>query len=229
MFQKGPTCFKRTPYVGKEAPMLPIYEASWRMFFPLSWKSSTFFFWIAWHWLDQGAEGARGKFAIEERKPGMNTHRGLRRAELGMVFLLEITLLHCAIQMTSTCFKIRTVCYHEHDHYCNQLLLALADGVSVKVVWYKRCKFCLVFSALSTTEEASHSWGETFGDQKRQRLVFGNLLEKEDPARITQKWKSSICCCKPGPICGPYAAHRWPYAFGRYQAFLGRPRTSWFR
>ena len=31
---------------------------------------------------------------------------------------------------------------------------------------------------LSTTEEASHSWGETFGDQKRHRLVCGKLLEK---------------------------------------------------
>ena len=26
-------------------------------------------------------------------------------------------------------------------------------------------------------EEASHSWGETFGDQKRHRLVCGKLLE----------------------------------------------------
>ena len=28
---------------------------------------------------------------------------------------------------------------------------------------YKRCTFCPVFFALSTTEEASHSWGEAFG------------------------------------------------------------------
>ena len=89
--------------------------------------------------------------------------------------------------MTSTCFKIRTVCYHQHDHFCNQLFLALTDSVSVKVVLYKRCKFCPVFFALSTTEEASNSWGETFGDQKRHRLVCGKLLEKDDLARITQK------------------------------------------
>ena len=33
---------------------------------------------------------------------------------------------------------------------------------------------------------------ETFGDQKRHRLVCGKLLEKHDPARITQK----LYCCK---------------------------------
>ena len=78
--------------------------------------------------------------------------------------------------------------------FCNQLFLALTDvtdaaltDASVKVVLYKRCKFCPVFFALSTTEEASHSWGETFCDQKRHRLVCGKLLEKDDPARITQK------------------------------------------
>ena len=43
---------------------------------------------------------------------------------------------------------------------------------------YNRCTFCPVFFALSTTEEASHSWGETFGDQKRHGLVCGKLLEK---------------------------------------------------
>ena len=89
--------------------------------------------------------------------------------------------------MTSTCFKICTVCYDQHDHFffCNQLFLALTDvtdvaltDASVKVVLYKRCKFCPVFFALSTTEESSHSWGETFGDQKRHRLVCGKLLEK---------------------------------------------------
>ena len=87
--------------------------------------------------------------------------------------------------MTSTCFKIRTVCYHQHDHFCNQLFLALTDvtsialtDASVKVVLYKRCKFCPVFFALSTTtEEASHSGGEKFGDQQRHRLVCGKLLE----------------------------------------------------
>ena len=54
--------------------------------------------------------------------------------------------------------------------FCNQLFLALTDetvvvltDASVKVVLYKRCTFCPVFFALSTTEEASHSWGETFG------------------------------------------------------------------
>ena len=39
----------------------------------------------------------------------------------------------------------------------------------------------------SWKEDASRSWGETFGDQKRHRLVCGKLLEKDDPARITQK------------------------------------------
>ena len=79
--------------------------------------------------------------------------------------------------------------------FCSQLFLALTDvndvaltDASVKVVLYKRCTFCPVFFALSTTEEASHSWGETFGDQKRHRLVCG-LLENHDPARITQKDK----------------------------------------
>ena len=54
--------------------------------------------------------------------------------------------------------------------FCNQLFLALTDetvvaltAASVKVVLYNRCTFCPVFFALSTTEEASHSWGETFG------------------------------------------------------------------
>ena len=96
--------------------------------------------------------------------------------------------------MTSTCFKICTVCYHQHDHFCNQLFLALTDvtdvaliDASVKVLLYKRWKFCPVFFALSTSEEASHSWGETFGDRKRHRLVCGKLLENHDPARITQK------------------------------------------
>ena len=78
--------------------------------------------------------------------------------------------------------------------FCNQLFLALTvvtdvalTDTSVKVVLYKRCTFCPVFFALSTTEEASHSWGETFGDQKHHRLVCGKLLENHDPARITQK------------------------------------------
>ena len=65
--------------------------------------------------------------------------------------------------------------------FCNHLFLGLTDvtdvaltDASVKVVLCKRCTFCPVFFALSTTEEASHSWGETFGDQKRHRLVCGN-------------------------------------------------------
>ena len=92
--------------------------------------------------------------------------------------------------------KIRTVCYHQHYLFCNQLFLALTDvtdvalndaSVKVPVVLYKRCTFCPVFFALSTIKKASHSWGETFGDQKRHRLVCGKLLENHDPARITQK------------------------------------------
>ena len=74
---------------------------------------------------------------------------------------------------------------YAHGPHCFWRLLIVR--VSVKVVLYKRCKFCPVFFALSTTEEASHSWGETFGDQKRHRLVCGKLFEKDDSARITQK------------------------------------------
>ena len=80
---------------------------------------------------------------------------------------------HRVVHMTRTCFKIRTVCYPQHDHFffiCTQLFLALTvvtvvvlTDASVKVVLYKRCTFCPVFFALSTTEEASHSWGETYG------------------------------------------------------------------
>ena len=44
---------------------------------------------------------------------------------------------------------------------------------------YKRYIFCPVFFALSTTEEASHSWGETFGGQKCHRLVCGKLMEDD--------------------------------------------------
>ena len=51
---------------------------------------------------------------------------------------------------------------------------------------------CPVFFALPTTEEASHSWGETFGDQKCHRLVCGKLLENHHPARITQKLYSIV-------------------------------------
>ena len=40
---------------------------------------------------------------------------------------------------------------------------------------YKRCKFCPVFFALSTTtEEASHNWGETFGDTSVIGWCVGN-------------------------------------------------------
>ena len=83
--------------------------------------------------------------------------------------------------------------------FCNQLFLALTDvthvaltDASVKVVLYKRCTFCPVFFARSTTEEASHSWGETFGDQKRHRLVCGKLLKNHDPARITEKKNDTV-------------------------------------
>ena len=58
------------------------------------------------------------------------------------------------------------------------LLYNTTFDTCIKVVLYKRCKFCPVFFALSTTEEASRSWGETFGDQKRHRLVCEKLLEK---------------------------------------------------
>ena len=69
--------------------------------------------------------------------------------------------------------------------FCNQFsFLALTDSVSVKVVLYKRCKFCPVFFGLSTAEEASHSRGETFGDQKRHRLVCEKLLEMHRPNQI---------------------------------------------
>ena len=66
--------------------------------------------------------------------------------------------------------------------------VALTDA-SVKVVLYKGCKFCpVLFFARTTTEEASHSWGETFGDHKRQRLVCGKLLEKQLQDCI-KKWR----------------------------------------
>ena len=41
-----------------------------------------------------------------------------------------------------------------------------------------------------------------FGDQKRQRLVCGKILEKDDPARIIQKLyhflsiQHTLCCSK---------------------------------
>ena len=82
----------------------------------------------------------------------------------------------------------------------NKLFLALTDRVSVKVVSYKRCKFCPVFFALSTTEEASHSWGEMFGDQKRHRLMCGELLEKNDLASSLKNYTS----LSPLFICSPF-------------------------
>ena len=111
--------------------------------------------------------------------------------------------------MTRTCFKIRTVCYHQHDHFfCNQLFLALTNvtdvaltDASVKVGLYKRCTFCPVFFAVSTTEEAAHSLGEVFGDQKRNRLVCGKLLknfQKNFWGRSSHRqcrwiWQLTIC------------------------------------
>ena len=53
---------------------------------------------------------------------------------------------------------------------------------------------------VSTTEEASHSLGETFGDQKRHRVVIGKLLEKDVPARITQKLFSSLLLSREEPL-----------------------------
>ena len=71
--------------------------------------------------------------------------------------------------------------------FCNQFFLALTDvtvvaltDASVKVVLYKRCTFCPVFFALSTTEEASHSWGETFG---RSEASKAGVLETIDQQR----------------------------------------------
>ena len=75
--------------------------------------------------------------------------------------------------------------------FCNQLFLALTDvtvvaltDASVKVVLYKRCTFCPVFFALSTTEEASHSWGETFGRSEASKAgvweTIGRIMTRPE-------------------------------------------------
>ena len=61
-------------------------------------------------------------------------------------------------------------------------------------------QLCEASSVVSATAEASHSWGETFGDQKRHRVVIGKLLEKDDPARITQKLFSSLLLSREEPL-----------------------------
>ena len=72
-----------------------------------------------------------------------------------------------------------------------QLFLALTDvtvvaltDASVKVVLYKRCTFCPVFFALSTTEEASHSWGETFGRSEASKAgvweTIGRIMTRPE-------------------------------------------------
>ena len=65
----------------------------------------------------------REAFAIEERKPAMNRNKGVEKSRTwnGLFYLT----IHRAVHMTSTCFKTRTVCYHQHDHFFNQLFLAL--------------------------------------------------------------------------------------------------------
>ena len=100
--------------------------------------------------------------------------------------------------------------------FCNQLFLALTDvaltDASVKVVLHKRCKFCPVFFALSTTEEASHSWGETFGDQKRHRLVCGKLLENSPFNQLNSSRASWLSwkLCDFGPSGTRFEFHRGP-------------------
>ena len=47
-----------------------------------------------------------------------------------------------AVHMTSTCFKIRAVCDHQHDHFCNHLFLAPVKlRIKVHVGLYKVSKF----------------------------------------------------------------------------------------
>ena len=75
--------------------------------------------------------------------------------------------------------------------FCDQLFLALTDvtvvaltDASVKVVLYKRCTFCPVLFALSTTEEASHSWGETFGRSEASKAgvweTIGRIMTRPE-------------------------------------------------
>ena len=131
----------------------------------------------------------REAFAIEERKPAMNRDKGVKKSRAwNGLFTWQYIALFTWLEPVSKFAQFVTT---NMTIFCNRLFLALTDvaltDASVKVVLFKRCTFCPVIFALSTTEEASHSWGETFGDQKRHRLVCGKLLENHDPARITQK------------------------------------------
>ena len=57
----------------------------------------------------------------------------------------------------------------------------------------ERAKKTVLFPLLFPPLMKPHTvGGETFGDQKRHRLVCGKLLEKDDPARITQKLRSLL-------------------------------------
>ena len=62
-------------------------------------------------------------------------------------------------------------------------VVALTNA-SVKVVLYKRCTFCPVFFALSTTEEASHGWGETFGRSEASKAgvweTIGRIMTRPE-------------------------------------------------
>ena len=129
--------------------------------------------------------------------------------------------------------------------FCNQLFLALTDvtdvaltDASVKVVLYERCTFCPVFFALSTTEEASHSSGERFGDQKHHRLVCGKTIGKSWPGQDHSKnyFQNLIC------VASLALFHEfpwwWPIAWNcsctnclaelpEFQSFNQNERTNW--
>ena len=79
-----------------------------------------------------------------------------------------------------------TLLWHLH-----QLSVVALTDASVKVVLYKRCTFCPVFFALSTTEEASYSWGETFERSEASKAgmweTFGRKLHniQENMKKLT--------------------------------------------
>ena len=137
----------------------------------------------------------REAFAIEERKPAMNRDKGVEKSRTwNGVFTWQYIAPFTWLEPVSKFAQFVTT---NMTIFCNQLFLALTDvtdvaltDASVKVVLYKRCTFCPVFFAVSTTEEASHSWGETFGDQKRHWLVRWETIGKSWPGQDHSKTKN---------------------------------------
>ena len=70
--------------------------------------------------------------------------------------------------------------------FSSQLLLALAESVSVKVVLYKDVTCCFLFFVLQLMKPHK-VWDETFGYQKRYRLVCWDCMRNDDPARIPKE------------------------------------------